>query len=464
MLAPALAIWTILAASPPDVPMDRGAELTRLLGSRLFQAREAAETELLQLGRGAIPSLRIAKRSRDLEVQLRAGAILERIEGNLLLEPTAIRLGCRNMPLAELVERIREESGIALSLLPSTPDDWQSRIVTIEEARPLPFWTAIDRLCEEAGLHYVLGASAAGSQIYEPVFVLFDRRAPRPEAIDDAGPIRVQLSVIQNAAFPSMAVGGPQPGLPFREGPVGRFERRPTPPSSSGQTQPTALQFHFIAEPRLAILNNGPIRIIEAVDQRGNLLSASAGNGPGAFPTSYYGTTPQHSLRLMQALNLPRDKETVIKRLRGTLPVQLASRKSDPLSVKLPEDVGRTFKNEETTLTVQALQTRSPQTPITSMELVLKTQRSSVAALPANEFEMASFRPELSPQQLEVTDAAGRVMSWYPSAVRSDGDATRVTLMFAVNANNQTPARVRFHGLTRTTTELEFSFHDVILK
>ena len=41
----------------------------------------------------------------------------------------------------------------------------------------------------------------------------------------------------------------------------------PTPPSSSGQIQPTALQFHFIAEPRLAILNNGPIRIIEAVEK-----------------------------------------------------------------------------------------------------------------------------------------------------------------------------------------------------
>lgn len=464
MLAPTLAIWTVLAASLPEVPSDRGAELTRMLGSRLFQTRESAEVELLRLGRGAIPSLRIAKRSRDLEVQLRAVSILERIEGNLLLEPTPIRLGCRNMPLADLVERIRDESGITLNLLPSAPDDWQSRLVTIEEARPLPFWTAIDRLCEEAGLHYVLGASAAGSQVYEPVFVLFDRKAPRPEAIDDAGPIRVQLSVIQNAAYPSMTVGA-QPGLPFRDGPAGRFERRPVPPTSPGQVPTTSIQLHFIAEPRLAILNNGPIRIIEAVDQRGNFIAPANNPGQSGFPTNYYGTAPQHSLRLMQALNLPRDKEAVIKRLRGTLPVQIASRKPDPLSVKLPDGVGHTVKNEEATLTVQSIQTRSPQTPITTMELVLKTQRSPVAASPAmNEFDMPGFRPELSPQQLEVTDATGKVMTWYPSAVRSDGDATRVTLTFAVNANNQTPARVRFHGLTRTTTELEFSFQDVSLK
>ncbi len=465
MLAPSLAIWAVLAGSFPDVEADRGEELARRLGSRLYQIRETAETELLSLGRGALPALRTAKRSRDLEVQLRAGSILERIEGNLLLEPTPIALRSRDMPLVDLVDRIRRESGVSLMLMPSDPRTWKDRRVTIDSQDPLPFWSAVDRLCEAANLHYVLGASVVGSQTYEPVFVLFDKGAPKPSMVVDRGPVRIQLSVVQNAAQSGMSTQGLVPVAPFRDGPGLRFDRPGRGASISQTARAIHLQFQFVAEPRLALLNQGPVRISEAIDDKGQSLGSNLGPNAGTFPAAYYGMSPTHSLRLIHQLNLPRDQEpTSLRRLRGSLPVVIATRKSDPIDIALPDGVGKAFRNDETILRVANLSTRSPQTPITTMEVVLKTHASQVPPQPMNEFDLSGFRPEVSPQQLEILDANGRVMTWYPSGIRSDSEGTRVTLTFAVNGATQTPARVRFYGLTRTSTELDFSFQDVSLK
>src|SRR4051812_37395494 len=73
------------------------------LGSDLFSERDAAARALERMGSAALPALRAACKSSDLEVRRRAEGLVERIEraaeSARLLAVTPIRLDYRNVPL-----------------------------------------------------------------------------------------------------------------------------------------------------------------------------------------------------------------------------------------------------------------------------------------------------------------------------------------------------------------------------
>jgi len=58
------------------------ASLVKQLGSREFSARDAASKELAKIGKAALPALRAATKSKDLEVAERAQAAIEVVEGS----------------------------------------------------------------------------------------------------------------------------------------------------------------------------------------------------------------------------------------------------------------------------------------------------------------------------------------------------------------------------------------------
>src|SRR4051794_14285629 len=104
-----LALLVLPAAEDP-VP----AELVARLGAPRQGDRGGAGEALVKIGREALPDLVKGRGSRDPEVRRRAEDLVARIEAVEALKATLVRLGIRDLPLAEAAEVIARESGMRI--------------------------------------------------------------------------------------------------------------------------------------------------------------------------------------------------------------------------------------------------------------------------------------------------------------------------------------------------------------
>ena len=148
MTVASLAWCVLLGQTPSSDPL----ELIQRLGSPRYVERQAASSALERLGSRSLPALRAALEQRDPEIRTRAGTLLARIEGNLLTQPSQVTLNFQDAPLSEVVRSFREQTGIRLAPVTENSPRLLDRKVTLLESTPLPFWKAIDRLCEAASL------------------------------------------------------------------------------------------------------------------------------------------------------------------------------------------------------------------------------------------------------------------------------------------------------------------------
>lgn len=116
----ALALALVAAPAPVALAQDGGpqpapaealdarvARLVRQLGDRAYERREAAQRELVAIGRPALPALREAAQSQDPEVASRAAEAIEAIGGEV--EPTRER---ERRELPRELERQELERGL----------------------------------------------------------------------------------------------------------------------------------------------------------------------------------------------------------------------------------------------------------------------------------------------------------------------------------------------------------------
>ena len=119
-----------------------------------------------------------------------------------------IRLDFRDRPLGEVVDALndRHDLGLSLRLGPAPrrgmmvfdPDGpkrlkaLRDRKVTLEAVGPVPFWEAIDRLCEAASLRYDVSPQARFGVAQGSLVLMADRTGRGP--VSDSGPFRVQVT------------------------------------------------------------------------------------------------------------------------------------------------------------------------------------------------------------------------------------------------------------------------------
>ena len=190
MLVVSLAMVAILSSAPnrPDP-----SKIIDELGSPRYARREAAGLALEKMGREAIPALKVARESRNPEVQARASAILARIGDGQLFQPSLIEFDFRDEPLADAIAAINARYGLNLALTPgSFPIGAR---LTCRTAGPVPFWSAIDAVCVAGPLHHPAGTSAI-PDLGGEAFPLVPGDATAPELVSDSGPFRVQLASI----------------------------------------------------------------------------------------------------------------------------------------------------------------------------------------------------------------------------------------------------------------------------
>jgi len=323
----------------------------------------------------------------------------------------------------------------------------------------------MDRFCEVARLQYNVGNRGLPSS-REPVFPLLDG-GPRPAGpTSDSGPFRISLVSLhyqRDVAFGRAAAGFPQrppmPGL----APLPRGANTPLADGPAVDEQFFA-QVQVAAEPRLSLSQNGPLKILEAVDDRGQSLLPEAGEGPFTQRFSgYFGLTTGSALQLQAPLKRPEQPGRSIRKLRGVLAIMVATRKPDPLVVPLQGAAGKSFHNDEVNLSIVDIRV-APVTNQTSIEVVIRLNSSPAGGFAppgGNGPEFTMQRPDLHQQQIEVVDSQGRVIAWYHSSV-FDAEGSRMTLTLTPQQQPQAaPTELRYYGLARAGTEVGFEFSDV---
>lgn len=461
MIGANVAFVLLLGQLPAPAPADTS-ELVAKLGSGRYAERQSAATELEGLGRQALPALRNARDLKDPEVRSRASALIARIEGALLIEPTMIRLPFEDRPLGEVIHEFGEQAKVKMALYPEPQPAIRDRRITLRESRPLPFWKALDRLCDVAQLQYNLGGMHGQFNSRESVFPLFLGGSRPPGPMSDSGPFRVNLVSVHYQRDVSFVGPMQQTMINLRE--RGRAVEPLADGVSPGHTitEQFFAQVQVAAEPRLTLSQNGPIKLLEVTDDRGQSLLPEPDNGPVTQRFSgYFGLSAGSTLHLQALLNRPEQPGKTIKIFRGVLPVMVATRKPGPLVIPLLNAAGKSFRNDEVTLSVQMIKI-NPNTRQTSIEISLRSGTDPEAAQPAPVVPGADAlvqRPDTHQQQIEVLDAVGRPIPWYHS---NDAEGSRMTMTLTPH-DQGSPSEIRYYALARAATEVRFEFKDVPL-
>ena len=145
---------SIPVAGQQKAAADAPGDLVQQLGSKSFAAREQATRALDAMGAAALPALRQAAGSRNLEIRRRAAGLLRnverRVEAAKLLAPPRVRLVYKDTPIAQAVADLGKRTGLTLKLA-GDRDALARRKVTLDTGE-VPLWEAYDLFCRAAGL------------------------------------------------------------------------------------------------------------------------------------------------------------------------------------------------------------------------------------------------------------------------------------------------------------------------
>ena len=326
-------LLVVLFAQVPGEPADPSDLVPRLARHDTPTVRPPPARSRIWEARRCPPCA--ARNSHDPEIRNRAAGLVQKIEGSLLTQSTRVRLDFERAPLTDVVRSLSQQAGFKIALYPDTLPKWKYARVTLRETEPVPFWKAMDLLCDAAVLQPNAGLhTAAGSR--EPTFALCDATSRVLTPNYDHGPFRVSLLGVHYqrdltyAAPPPPEVRGfGQPDRNPRAVREAKPARQPDPARNRlnpvTNEQFTA-QLLVAAEPRLCVSQNGALQLIEAVDSRDNSLIAQAGGGPvvNRF-AGYFGVMNGSVIQLQAQLHRPEAPGETIKKLRGVIPISVSS-------------------------------------------------------------------------------------------------------------------------------------------
>jgi hypothetical protein len=450
----------------PELDRDRDpAVLVAQLGAARYADRQAAAEALEKIGRPALPALRSARGSRDLEIRTRAWSLAQRIEEALLTQPTRVKLEFDNALLTEVTKVLGSQSGLKVDLYPKNLPKWRFLRVTLHMAEPVDFWKAVDLLCGAAGLQYNSNMHNLATE-REPTFAFMDGPFRAVSPISDHGPFRVSLLGVdyqRHVSFATSNISGrvppprPRPEAP----PATRGESGQRPRPHPVTTVQFAAQLLVAAEPRLSLTyHNDALQLVEAIDNRGNSLVPPGKGGPYSRSAGYFGMMTGPVVNIPVQLHRPPNPGESIKKLRGNIPLSASARRPDPLIVPLANAVGKSFENPDIQLIVDEIR-QLPNTRTTLVELTLRpSERDASSSQAELDGSISMFRRSYPPPlQIELTDQKGQLVPWMQS--NADVANSRVTLTVSNLATEL--KELRYYTLTRSNVNVPFEFTDIPL-
>jgi hypothetical protein len=232
------------------------------------------------------------------------------------------------------------------------------------------------------------------------------------------------------------------------------------------------VDLNVAAEPRIVLSQSGPIKLVEALTDQGEaLLGAEPAVQSNKLQewNDMMNSRSQSTLRQQVFLKYPAKPASSIRRLRGTLPVTLASRRDEPTEIVLAEAKGKTHDAGDMMLTiVQVGVPENNQPPGTAIEMILRPRDPALSQDPGlvgNAVQLIFARTLQMPQnQIEIVDAEGRPCRWFPSGSNHAADQIRITIQVQGGQGGVgPPERLRYYSMIRAETEVAFDFSDIPL-
>ncbi len=485
MTVAASALATLLALVADPGP----GELVARLGSGVFAEREEAASDLKKLGREALPALREARSSRDLEIRTRAATLADEIEAASILEPTSVRLDFRDRPLGEVADAIGRGVGVALAPGPEwamsrKPGDrpaWPDRRITLEAPGPVPFWDAIGRLCRASGLRRDYPAQGHGLDESFRRLTLVPGESSVPAS--DAGPFRVELLRISRWRDLDLAPGLGNPAA--REFNFGG--PRAGPDVAEVRVSDSFAELLISVEPRLRIVGQGDLERLEAVDDQGRsvlkeptpaeraarvqMIRMNPHLDPGLRPESRFVGSGSFRSSPTQFRRVPLADATPpggrLARLKGVVPVAVMARRADPLVLPLADAKGKTVVQDGIRLTIHEAEVK-PGHFHGELELTLETDEpdETLKVQGPGIAPLIVPRPlDLLERQFEILDDGDHALGW--SFLQPPKRGVRGRMRLQVRPLEQgerldfARLRVRVFALVGAAFEVPFSFADV---
>lgn len=435
----------LLAAGDGPAP-PKPDELVRQLGSPKYAEREEASAILVEIGPAALGALeRAAKGNSDPEVRSRAIDIRDRIELAMVTRPTMIALDFQDQPLDKVIDAINAQCGGLLSRQPPISPAW-SQPITLREPEPLPFWIAIDRLCRAAELQVsyinngIMGGRGTTLQLSKAAGA---RPNTRYVGASREGSFLSQIASLNYNRSISLTNG---------------FDPIPNPQSIVN----FQAQIQVFAEPRLMISQTGPVRLEEAVDDRGRSLLVSEEETRQMY--SHYQYLGQSQLPVSLLLNRPDESSRTIARLRGVVPVQISTRRPEPMEIPLKDSTGKTFTGEVGSITINEIQAPAGQPQTIDLTFTPPGEPAP------NDNTFANLHSALQ-NMVEIVDAKGQQFRWFlKSCTPQMNGSAAIALYVTPNLPGQQqrgagaegpPDKLFVYGLKTAPSEVHFDFRDV---
>ncbi len=448
-------IWTASDQEP--------AALVQQLGSVRYAEREAAGSALRALGREALDALRPARTSADPEIRSRSTELVEEIEAALLIQPTLIQLNYRDRTIAEVAGDLTQQSGSLISLQPDASPGWTERRITLVRADRVPLWEAIHDLCRAGQLRVTPVNAMMGPQVpgQRPLAAeLAPAQGPAGPAIV-SGPFRVVVTSLEfhkgrSFLHPNVAIT--LPGQPAAR-PAGAN------PVAGLVSESFLIGLQVQAEPRMTLAQEGPVKLLEAVDDLGQSLLLPGGPQSPAVPNGFQGLANAGSSLIAAQLPLamPKRPGTVIQRLKGTMPVAVIARKPDPLIVPLAEK-DKTIENASIAITVHGVK-QEPGQGFSLIDLTVKNKGEAEPSARVGfgpEFMLFRHNPGNPQSQVELVNQEGRpLQNWFAIQPQPGNDGMRMTVRVMNNENLGPPTAIRYYDLSRATTDVTFELRDI---
>jgi hypothetical protein len=423
------------ADAPPAVP---GAKVSRLiedLGSRDFHLRDAATMALSRVGVEALPELQKARTSADPEVRRRLDELIPPLARKLALAPKLVTLHMTDRSIKDVLAELTRQTGYKIGAWPDEQPNGKDPQVYTFHLENVPFWQAMDQICEPGGLILQQGYGDDTLRVYsQDSYVPFTCYS---------GAFRV---VAQGFTYNRNNQFGQVPR-------IGGIVQ-------AGQARDN-LQFSVMiaVEPRLPMLRAGQMRILEAVDDEHHSMVAN--NAPQMGDPFgrryYYGGSYRSFLHNSQApLFLASKTAQMVKKVRGVIPVTIVSaQKQIVVTERLLASKGKKFKAGGVTIQVE---------DVTEMPGKQYQFRISISEESKGGAEDGSLMQSFQ-QRLQVQDDKGVARQMNVMSISQSGNNhIQFSFMLMPQAGNVgVPNRLVYVNWETLDHEVPFEFHDLPL-
>ncbi len=415
----------------PAPPLRSLEQWVEQLGHRDFQMREQAARAIEAVGIEALPALRKARSHADPEIRKRIELWIPGLERAQLLSPKLVSLHLKDKPLREAVSTIAAHTGYKLELF---RDAVREKQVHTFEFERIPFWEALDRVCESGG---ALAQPSYGDDIIRLQFQ--DRYAP---FVFRHGPFRIAgqsldySRSIQFATFPrGPAVQDPHTNEVLR------------------------FTLSVSVEPRLPLLGLDEPRIVEAYDEQKHSMLPPATNNANVPRriSHYYGGYRTHTMTTQVNLGNASRGARTIKHLRGVIPLTIIAEQKDVVVTdQILAAKGKKFPAGSLSFEIQDVKEK----PNKQFEVkMLIANQTPNAPNEFNWYNSLYYRTQLRDEKGAKFNIVGSNM-----AINNNTSAT-VTYTFGRSGGGQGggPTQLVYQDWTTLQHEVPFEFRDLPL-